>query len=73
MDTICSVCLSDLNGLAKVEQEVAKAFPATATMTRPQIWARVWKHHEEQRKLIEKLKRKLQESRSDLKEAIGDD
>ncbi len=59
MDTICAVCLVDLNALAKIEQDIAKEFPVTAKMTRPKIWARIWKRHEEQRKVIDRLKKQL--------------
>ena len=59
MDTICDRCLKDLNDLAKLEVEIAKEFPATASMTRPQIFRRLWKRHEAMRKRLKELGARL--------------
>jgi hypothetical protein len=46
IDHICNRCMKDRHELAKLEQEIAKVYPATARMTSAQIFRRLWEQNQ---------------------------
>lgn len=67
-DLVCPRCLKDWNELAKLEVEIAKVFPATARMPRPQIFRRVWERHQKLAAQVAKLKVQLACCKEDIAE-----
>lgn len=58
-DTVCATCLADWNALQKLEKEIAKVFPASARLTTPKIFRRVWEHTLKLKSQVSSLKAKI--------------
>jgi hypothetical protein len=56
VDTICKRCLKDRYELGQLEQEIAVVYPATAKLTSPQIFRKLWVSDQRLRAEVKKLK-----------------
>lgn len=59
IDHVCRRCMKDWAEVEMVEREMAKLFPATARLTRPQVFRKLWENYLALRVQVKKLRARL--------------